>query len=103
MDNFDSSSIEIGRLLRAGIKDFVAGCKVSLSGQPFYGAMVAAPQEDGYQIYGLIQEFNRRFLGLVNMFALRPDLIGAKVGEHLFEHQLIFAERKIHAVPPLDP
>jgi hypothetical protein len=32
------------------------------------------------------------------MFSLRPDLFAAKVGEHLFEHQLVFAQPKVHTV-----
>ena len=91
MDNFDSSSIEIGRLLRAGIKDFVAGCKVSLSGQPFYGAMVAAPQEDGYQIYGLIQDIRIEDDGLVR------QLVTADVDE-----RSVIADNRVNRNVPLE-
>jgi hypothetical protein len=38
---------------------------------------------------------------LVYVLALGPDLFGAKVGEHLLKHQLVFAQSKVHTVPPL--
>jgi hypothetical protein len=91
MENYDPSSIEIGRLLRAGIRDFVAGCKVSLSQQPFFGAMVAAPQGNGYQIYGLIQNIRIEDDGLVR------QLVSADVSE-----SSVIADNRVNRNVPLE-
>lgn len=57
--------IEIGRLLRAGTAGFVVGCRVSQLNVPSFGALVSAPQSDGYQIYGLIHDIRIDDDGLV--------------------------------------
>lgn len=91
MKNNDLSSIEIGRLLRAGIKDFVAGCKVSLSQQPSFGAMVAVPQENGYRIFGLIQDIRIEDDGLVR------QLVTADVNE-----SSVIADNRVNRNVPLE-
>jgi hypothetical protein len=50
------TGIEIGRMLRAGTPGFVVGCRVNQLEAPSFGALVRAPQEHDYQIYGLIHE-----------------------------------------------
>jgi hypothetical protein len=50
------TGIEIGRMLRAGTPGFVVGCRVNQLEAPSFGALVRAPQEYDYQIYGLIHE-----------------------------------------------
>ena len=91
MENNNLSSIEIGRLLRAGINGFVAGCKVALSQQPSFGAMVAAPQGNGYQIYGLIQDIRIEDDGLVR------QLVTADVTE-----SSVIADNRINRNVPLE-
>lgn len=59
------SSIEIGRLLRASTHGFVVGCRVSQLTSPVFGALVQAPLEAGYQIYGLIYDIHIDDDGLV--------------------------------------
>ncbi len=57
--------IEIGRLLRASTAGFVVGCRVSQIEAPAFGAMVRAPLDAGYQIYGLIYDIHVDDDGLV--------------------------------------
>ena len=57
--------IEIGRLLRAGISGFTAGCRVNQMNVPSFGALVVAPLGDGYKIFGLIHDIHIDDDGLV--------------------------------------
>jgi len=59
------TAIEIGRLLRSGTTGFVVGCRVTQMGNPSFGALVRAPQDGGYQIYGLIYDMRIDDDGLV--------------------------------------
>ena len=59
------TAIEIGRLLRSGTTGFVVGCRVNQIWNPSFGALVRAPQDDGYQIYGLIYDMRIDDDGLV--------------------------------------
>lgn len=59
------TSIEIGRLLRAGTSGFVVGCRVSQLTSPSFGALVRVPLEHDYQIYGLIHDIHIDDDGLV--------------------------------------
>jgi hypothetical protein len=58
-------ALEIGRLLRAGTTGFVVGCRVSQLTAPSFGALVRAPLEGDYQIYGLIHDIRIDDDGLV--------------------------------------
>ena len=60
-----SQAIEIGRLLRAGTTGFVVGCRVSQLNSPSFGALVKAPVEPGFEIYGLIHDIHIDDDGLV--------------------------------------
>ena len=57
--------IEIGRLLRANTVGFVIGARVTQLDTPCFGALVRVPQENGYQIYGLIYDIHIDDDGLV--------------------------------------
>jgi hypothetical protein len=59
------ASIQIGHLLRAGTTGFVAGCSVSQLEAPALGALVRAPLEKGYAVYGLITDIHIDDDGLV--------------------------------------
>jgi hypothetical protein len=59
------TSLEIGRLLRAGTTGFVIGCRVSQLTAPSFGALVRVPLENDYQIYGLIHDMHIDDDGLV--------------------------------------
>lgn len=59
------TTIEIGRLLRAGTSGFVVGCRVTQIESPSFGALVSVPLEQGYTIYGLIYDIHVDDDGLV--------------------------------------
>jgi hypothetical protein len=59
------TTIEIGRLLRAGTSGFVVGCHVSQLESPSFGALVKAPLDNDYQIFGLIHDIRIDDDGLV--------------------------------------
>ena len=59
------TTIEIGRLLRAGTTGFVVGCRVSQLDGPSFGGLVRIPLENGYQVYGLIYDIHIDDDGLV--------------------------------------
>jgi hypothetical protein len=61
------TTLEIGRLLRAGTTGFIVGCRVSQLDKdaPAFGALVRAPLGNGYQIYGLIHDIHIDDDGLV--------------------------------------
>jgi hypothetical protein len=58
-------AIEIGRLLRASITEFVVGCRATQITAPAFGALVRVPLEDGTQIFGLIYDIHIDDDGLV--------------------------------------
>ncbi len=53
-----TTTLEIGRLLRAGTRGFVVGCRVSQLDVPAFGGLVRAPLGEVYQIYGLIHDIH---------------------------------------------
>jgi hypothetical protein len=61
------TTLEIGRLLRAGTTGFIVGCRVSQLDKdaPAFGTLVRAPLGKGYQIYGLIHDIHIDDDGLV--------------------------------------
>jgi len=59
------TQIEIGRLLRANTSGFVVGCRVSQIDAPSFGSLVRVPQENGYEIFGLIHDIHIDDDGLV--------------------------------------
>lgn len=68
------SSIEIGRLLRAGTTGFIAGCAVSQFETPALGALVRAPLGNGYQVYGLIYDIHIDDDGLVRQLVTAENI-----------------------------
>jgi len=68
------TAIEIGRLLRAGTTGFVAGCRVSRIGTPSFGALVRAPLDAGYQIFGLIHDIHIDDDGLVRQLVTTEEI-----------------------------
>ncbi len=63
--NTPTSAIEIGRLLRAGMTGFVAGCRVSQVDAPAFGALVRAPLTPSSEVFGLIYDIRIEDDGLV--------------------------------------
>ncbi len=70
--------IEIGKLLRASIRGFVVGCRLSQIETPSLGALVRVKLEPDYQIYGLITEIRIEDDGLVRQLAT-SDSVSAEV------------------------
>jgi len=68
------TQIEIGRLLRAGTTGFIAGCRVSQLSIPAFGALVRAPLEDSYQVYGLIHDIHIDDDGLVRQLVTAENV-----------------------------
>ena len=68
------TQIEIGRLLRAGTTGFIAGCRVSQLTVPAFGALVRAPLENGYQVYGLIHDIHIDDDGLVRQLVTADNV-----------------------------
>jgi hypothetical protein len=60
-----ASTIEIGRLLRAGTTGFIAGCSVSQFDTPAFGSLVRVPLGNDYNVYGLIYDIHIDDDGLV--------------------------------------
>ncbi len=59
------NSFQIGYLLRSSTTGFTVGCSVAQLDLPAFGALVRAPLEDGYQVYGLIYDIHIDDDGLV--------------------------------------
>jgi len=68
------SELEIGRLLRSGITGFVVGCRVNQLNAPSFGALVRAPLELGYQVYGVIYDIHIEDDGLVRQLITAEDV-----------------------------
>ncbi len=89
--------IEIGRLLRAGTTGFVAGCRVSQLTVPAFGALVRAPLEDGYQVYGLIYDIHIDDDGLVRQL-VTAEAISDEVMRDNRERRIVPVEMSVLAV-----
>lgn len=68
------STIEIGRLLRAGITGCVVGCRVSQLNVPAFGDLVRIPLTDGTQVFGLIHNIAIDDDGLVRQLVTAEGL-----------------------------
>ncbi len=76
------TAIEIGRLLRAGTAGFVVGCRVTQLNTPSFGALVRVPQEEGYQIYGLIYDIHIDDDGLVRQLVTAEGMDEAVIADN---------------------
>ncbi len=68
------TQIEIGRLLRAGTTNFIAGCRVNQKDAPSFGALVRAPLEDGHEVYGLVYDIHIDDDGLVRQLVTAENV-----------------------------
>lgn len=69
-----TNSIQIGHLLRAGTTGFVAGCSVSQLEAPAFGALVRAPLDADYSVYGLIYDIHIDDDGLVRQLVTAGEI-----------------------------
>mgnify|MGYP006277727513 CR=1 FL=1 len=69
-----SESIQIGRLLRAGVGGFVAGCSLGNEPQPALGALVRVPLDQDLAALGLIYDIRVDDDGLVRQLAAAGEV-----------------------------
>jgi hypothetical protein len=108
------TSIHIGNLLRAGTTGFVAGCSVSQLEAPTFGALVRAPLDKEYSVYGLITDIHIDDDGLVRQLVTAGN-ISAEVMHDNRERRIVPVEMTVltvgyeqngkisHHLPPRPP
>jgi hypothetical protein len=107
-------SIEIGRLLRAGITGCVVGCKVSNMSAPTFGQMICIPLDANQVVFGLIHDIHVDDDGLVRQLItagnIRPEVIDDnRINRNTpAEISVLFigyddGERIFHMLPPRPP
>ncbi len=90
-------SIQIGHLLRAGTTGFVAGCSVSQMESPVFGALVRAPLDKEFSVYGLITDIHIEDDGLVRQLVTAGD-IKEDVRRDSRERRIVPVEMSVLAV-----
>jgi hypothetical protein len=91
------TSIQIGRLLRAGTAGFVAGCSVSQFDAPAFGALVLAPVSETYRIFGVIYDIHIDDDGLVRQLVTADD-VSEEVLRDNRERRIVPVEMAVLAV-----
>lgn len=91
------TSIQIGRLLRAGTGGFVAGCSVSQFDAPAFGALVLAPVSETYKIFGVIHDIRIDDDGLVRQL-VTADNVSEEVLRDNRERRIVPVEMAVLAV-----
>ncbi len=89
--------IEIGRLLRAGTTGFIAGCRVNQLDVPSFGALVRAPLEDGYNVYGIIHDIHIDDDGLVRQLVTASNVSDDVLRDNR-ENRIVPVEMSVLAV-----
>jgi hypothetical protein len=108
------TSIQMGRLLRAGNSGFVAGCQVSQEQIPALGMLVQVPLESGTHIYGLVYDIHIDDDGLVRQLITAGDIQEAVIADNRLNRNVPLevsvlavgyrqAERIYHLLPPRPP
>lgn len=92
-----TDSLQIGYLLRAGTTSFVAGCSVSQLEVPAFGALVRAPLEPAYSVYGLITDIHIDDDGLVRQLVTAGN-ISPEVMHDNRERRIVPVEMSVLAV-----
>src|SRR5512137_1893895 len=67
-------TIQIGHLLHSSTSQFVAGCSVSQLKAPAFGALVRAPLNQDYSVYGLIYDIHIDDDGLVRQLVTAGNI-----------------------------
>ena len=91
------ASIQIGHLLRANTTGFVVGCSVSQLEAPSFGALVEAPLEGDYRVYGLIYDIHIDDDGLVRQLVTAGD-VSPEVMHDNRERRIVPVEMSVLAV-----
>jgi hypothetical protein len=109
-----TQSIQIGYLLRAGTSGFVAGCSVSQLEAPAFGALVRAPLDKDYSVYGLITDIHIDDDGLVRQLVTAGN-VSPEVMHDNRERRIVPVEMSVltvgyeqggkisHLLPPRPP
>lgn len=92
-----TTSIQIGHLLRAGTTGFVVGCSVPQLEAPALGALVRAPLEQDYSVYGLIHDIHIDDDGLVRQLVTAGN-ISPEVRQDNRERRIVPVEMSVLAV-----
>jgi hypothetical protein len=91
------ASIRIGHLLRAGTTGFVVGCSVAELEAPAFGALVRAPLDKDYSVYGLITDIHIDDDGLVRQLVTAGN-ISPEVMHDNRERRIVPVEVSVLAV-----
>jgi hypothetical protein len=90
-------TIRIGNLLRAGTTSFVAGCSVSQLEAPALGALVRAPLDKNYSVYGLITDIHIEDDGLVRQLVTAGNITDEVMHDNR-ERRIVPVEMSVLAV-----
>jgi hypothetical protein len=108
------TQIEIGRLLRSGTTEFVAGCRVNQMEAPCFGELISAPLDGGYEVFGLIYDIHIDDDGLVRQL-VTADNVSPEVFRDNRERRIVPVELSVlvvgyqqagklsHLLPPRPP
>ena len=91
------TAIQIGHLLHSSTTAFIAGCSVSQLEAPAFGALVRAPLDKNYSVYGLIYDIHIDDDGLVRQLVTTGN-ISPEVMRDNREHRIVPVEMSILAV-----
>ncbi len=86
-----TTPIQIGHLLRAGTSGFVVGCAVSQAETPAFGALVRAPINAGYCVYGLIYDIHIDDDGLVRQLVTAGEV-----------RERVIADSRVNRIVPVE-
>lgn len=89
--------IQIGHLLRSSTTGFVAGCSVSQLEAPILGALVRAPLDKDYSVFGLITDIHIEDDGLVRQLVTAGD-VSPEVMHDNRERRIVPVEMSVFAV-----
>ena len=90
-------TIQIGHLLHSSTAQFVAGCSVSQLEAPAFGALVRAPLDQDYSVYGLIHDIHIDEDGLVRQLVTAGN-ISPEVMHDNRERRIVPVEMSVLAV-----
>ena len=90
-------TIQIGHLLHSSTSQFVAGCSVSQLEAPAFGALVRAPLDRDYGVYGLIHDIHIDDDGLVRQLVTAGN-VSPEVMHDNRERRIVPVEMSVLAV-----
>lgn len=110
----ESQAPIIGRLLSADTTGFVMGCHVNQLEVPSFGALVRAPLENDYQVYGLIHNIRIQDDGLVRQLVTAESVSEAVIADNRLNRNVPLeisalalgyqeSDRIYHLLPPRPP